>query len=265
MQVEYFVVDAFTRKRFGGNNAAIVEVENWLSDALMQQIAIENNLSETAFLKPTGNNHYEIRWFSPITEIDFCGHATLAAAYVLFNHKGKSGEIKFQTQEVGTLTVKQVADGRIVMEFPNLAPELTKAPDALLEGLNVTPTRVLKNRQAYFVIVETEQQVRSCEYDSDKLKTLAPFDVVVTAKGDDVDFVSRYFWPANGGDEDPVTGSIHAGLAPYWAKALNKQKLHAHQASKRGGELFCEVTDTNVIVSGFGVLYAKGIFEIEDE
>ncbi|PCK32152.1 PhzF family phenazine biosynthesis protein [Pseudoalteromonas piscicida] len=265
MQVEYFVVDAFTRTRFGGNNAAIVEIKEWFNDDLMQKIASENNLSETAFLKQIGDNRYAIRWFSPITEIDFCGHATLAAAYVLFNYKGKVGEIAFQTQEVGTLTVSQATDSRILMQFPNLAPEATKTPEALLEGLNVTPTLVLKNRQAYFVVVDTEQQVPSCEYDSDKLKTLAPLDVVVTTKGNDVDFVSRYFWPANGGDEDPVTGSIHAGLAPYWSKVLGKNNLLAHQVSTRGGELFCEVTDDTIIVSGYGVIYAKGMFEIDGE
>ncbi|RRS07084.1 PhzF family phenazine biosynthesis protein [Pseudoalteromonas sp. J010] len=265
MRFEYFVVDAFTRKRFGGNNAAVVEVERWFSDKLMQQIATENNLSETAFVKALDKSNYEIRWFSPITEIDFCGHATLAAAYVLFNCRGNSGEIFFHTQEVGILVIQQSADGRIVMKFPNLAPIVADVPDALLKGISITPTQVLKNRQAYFVIADNEQQVRDCKYDSEALKLLAPYDVVVTAKGDSVDFVSRYFWPANGGDEDPVTGSIHAGLAPYWADVLGKYNLHAHQLSKRGGELFCEVTGANVIVSGFGVLYAKGMFDIDDE
>ncbi|MFP2768123.1 PhzF family phenazine biosynthesis protein [Oceanisphaera sp. KMM 10153] len=259
MELSLFVVDAFTDRQFKGNSAAVVPVTEWPQDALMQQIATENNLSETAFIKAIDQGRYAIRWFSPITEIDFCGHATLAASFVLFNHLGCAGEIEYVTQTVGSLTVVQLADGRIEMSFPNQAPELVaKVPAALLEGLSATPVEVLKNRQAYVVVLASQAEVRELSYRSELLKTLAPFDVVVTAAATEHDFVSRYFWPANGGDEDPVTGSIHAALAPYWAQRLSKSELVAYQASARGGIVHCRMVNDRVLVSGHGVLYLKG-------
>lgn len=264
MEITYYVVDAFTRKRFAGNSAAVVEFTHWPGDAILQNIAAENNLSETAFLVPEGENHYHIRWFSPLCEIDFCGHATLASAYVLFNQKNKQGVLTFETKAVGTLSIELHDDGRIAMHFPNLAPTPVDPPAALVSGLDQTPLKVLKNRQAYVVVLADEHSVRQCQYRSDDLKQLAPYDVVITAPGQEYDFVSRYFWPANGSDEDPVTGSIHAALAPYWAEQLGRNKLRAWQASSRGGELFCEVTAQQVVISGFGVLYAKGVCFIDD-
>lgn len=258
MEFATFIVDAFTEKGFKGNSAAVVPLEQWLDAALMQTIATENNLSETAFIKVLTPNKYEIRWFSPLTEIDFCGHATLAAAYVLFTQLGCVGEIQFLTLEVGPLLVNQLGDGRIEMSFPNQCPEpVTDIPHALLTGLSYKPIQVLKNRQAYFAVLASEDQVKTIQYRSDDLKLLAPFDVVVTAQSSEYDFVSRYFWPANGGDEDPVTGSIHAGLAPYWAKQLSKTSLIAHQASERGGILFCTVEAERILISGYGILYLK--------
>jgi len=259
LELNIFVVDAFTEQQFKGNSAAVVPVDNWLSDALMQSIATENNLSETAFLKRTSSNQYEIRWFSPITEIDFCGHATLASAHVIFYEFGVNKEIEFITSKVGRLRVMLNAQGEIEMTFPSQKPELVPAiPEQLLAGISKTPVEILKNRQAYFVVLDTEQDVLNLEYDSALLKQLAPLDVVVTAKSSQYDFISRYFWPANGGDEDPVTGSIHAGLAPYWAEKLDKRCLIAYQASKRGGVLNCVVSEQNIIVSGKSVLYLKG-------
>ncbi|BBB25852.1 PhzF family phenazine biosynthesis protein [Amphritea japonica] len=259
MELDIFIVDAFTQDQFKGNSAAVVPLDEWLEPELMQQIAAENNLSETAFIKALSSNQYEIRWFSPLTEIDFCGHATLASSYVIFNHFNCHGEIEFFTLKVGSLGVNQLDDGRIEMSFPNQCPELVSdIPQALLSGLSVKPVKVLKNRQAYFAVMSSEDEVRAVRYQIEQLKQLAPLDVVVTAKSNEYDFISRYFWPANGGDEDPVTGSIHSGLAPYWAEQLAKTDLVAYQSSQRGGVLFCCVVKDRVLVSGFGVLYLQG-------
>lgn len=259
MELDLFVVDAFTTERFKGNSAAVVPVADWLSDELMLSIAQENNLSETAFIKTLGVDHYAIRWFSPLTEIDFCGHATLASAYVLFNHFDTGHTLKFETAEVGTLTVTQTSDKRIAMSFPNRAPQpLPDVPDALLKGLSLPPDEVWLSPQAYFAVYHDESAISELLRDNEQLKRLAPYDVVATAQSAQYDFISRYFWPANGGDEDPVTGSIHAGLAPFWGERLGKNELIAFQASKRGGLLHCVVQGDRVIVSGQGILYLRG-------
>ena len=225
----------------------------------MQKIALENNLSETAFIKEVSKNRYEIRWFSPMIEIDFCGHATLAASFVLFNYFNCTGEIEYLAQNVGSLIVTHLNDTRIEMNFPIQNPEMIELiPDSLRNGLSIKPIEVLKNRQAYFAVMASEDDVLNITYKSEQLKKLAPFDVVVTAKGGRYDFISRYFWPANGGDEDPVTGSIHSGLTPYWASKLSKTSMTAYQASNRGGILFCKMVKDRVLVSGYGVLYLQG-------
>lgn len=258
MTIEMHVVDAFTEHLFAGNPAAVVITEEWLDNSLMQSIAAENNLSETAFLKPVQNDHYQIRWFSPLTEIDFCGHATMASAFVVFLKNEHCHEVTFSAPSVGELTVTKQSGGMIDMSFPNRKPEPARnVPQALLDGLSKKPHQVLRSEQAYFAIYDDEQTVREIDYDSEQLKQLAPYDVVVSAPGKDYDFVSRYFWPANGGDEDPVTGSIHAGLAPYWAEQLNRSEFRAYQASNRGGVIYCKLLGDRVQVSGKAVLYAK--------
>lgn len=258
MTVEMHVVDAFTDELFKGNPAAVVITQEWLDDSLMQSIAAENNLSETAFLKPVQNDHYQIRWFSPLTEIDFCGHATMASAFVVFLKNEQCNEVTFSAPAVGDLLVTKQTEGAINMSFPNRKPEpVGDVPKALLDGLSKEQHQVLRSEQAYFAIYDDEQTVREIEYDSEQLKLLAPYDVVVSAPGKDYDFVSRYFWPANGGDEDPVTGSIHAGLAPYWAEQLNRSEFRAYQASKRGGVIYCKLLGDRVHVSGKAVLYSK--------
>ncbi|USD66760.1 PhzF family phenazine biosynthesis protein [Vibrio sp. SCSIO 43136] len=263
MKLDIYIVDAFTDTQFKGNSAAVVPVEEWLAEEVMQSIAIENNLSETAFIKPVAPNHYQIRWFSPLTEVDFCGHATLATSYVLFEVIGLKGTIQYSTEHVGDLFVKQGMDRKIEMSFPVRPPlPVSHVPQDLLDGLSIEPVKVLKSPQAYFAVLQNHQQVLEVQYDSEKLKLLAPFDVVVTAKSDEYDFISRYFWPANGGDEDPVTGSIHAGLAPYWSEQLGKESLVAFQASQRGGKLYCEIAEDRVLVSGHAVLYLQGSIEI---
>ncbi|GMQ46590.1 PhzF family phenazine biosynthesis protein [Vibrio sp. 10N] len=258
--IEQWIVDAFTEVPFKGNSAAIIIVDDYQDETWMQNVAIENNLSETAFLKPLNENHYFIRWFSPIMEIDFCGHATLASAFVLFEQLGLSGTLTFSTEKVGDLLVTKGEQGRIEMTFPNRAPiSVSDAPKHLIEGLSIQPVEILRNEQAYFAIYEEASAVRALTTDNDQLKKLAPYDVVATALSDDeqFDFVSRYFWPANGGDEDPVTGSIHAGLMPYWGNRLNKASLTALQASERTGVLYGLLKHDKVLISGDAVLFAK--------
>lgn len=263
MKLNIHIIDAFTTKQFSGNQAAVVLLESWLSIELMQSIASENNLSETAFVVCNTSGVFEIRWFSPMKEIDFCGHATLASAFVIFSTKTPLSEITFWAKAVGNITVKKSKNDLIEMAFPNREPvELTEIPKALKQGLSISPVAYLKNQQAYFAVMENEEQVKRVIPDLEKLKTLGPLDVVVTAKGKEFDFTSRYFWPANGGVEDPVTGSIHAGLAPYWAKKLNKQELVALQASNRAGVLYCRVEGSTVFVSGFCVSYLEGTINI---
>lgn len=261
MKLELFQIDAFTNKLFGGNSAGVILLDEWLDEYLMQKIAIENNISETAFIK-LENGVYNIRWFSPISEIDFCGHATLASAYVIFNNHNLE-QITFRAQAVGDLEVEKQEDGYIKMTFPiREGKVIDKIPNEILKGLNRKPKEVLLNNQAYIVVFDNEADVHEIKVDLEKIKKLAPYDVVVTASSTKYDFVSRYFWPANGGDEDPVTGSMHTGLVPYWAKKLNKNNLIAYQASKRGGFLKCELTKNNVIILGKAVQYLKGTIEI---
>lgn len=263
MQLPIHVIDAFTAERFKGNQAAVVPLDAWLADATLQAIATENNLSETAFLVwSAARDAFEIRWFSPLKEIAFCGHATLASAYVLFDAEPARQHITFWAAAVGNVTATRQDSGRILMVFPRRdAKPVDEPPAALREGLNPAPLAYLVNQQAYLAVYASEAEVRAVKPDLERLKTLGPLDVVVTAPaaaGASYDFVSRYFWPANGGEEDPVTGSIHAALAPYWAGQLGKNVLVGHQVSQRTGTLFCEVTDASVEVAGHCARYLSG-------
>ncbi len=274
MELNVDFIDAFTNTHFKGNSAAIIITDDWLTDELMQSIATENNLSETAFLvadsaSPTSptkrTRHFSIRWFSPITEIAFCGHATLASAFVLFKQDPNLHTIVFVAKAVGELSVSQTDSGLVQMDFPNTKPEkITSIPTDLSNGLSIKPIEVYKNQQAYFVVYPSESNVNNVLRDNEVLKKLAPLDVVVTAQSasDDYDFISRYFWPANGGDEDPVTGSIHTGLAPLWSEKLGKKTLVAYQASARGGVLHCEIKSNRVLISGNAVHYLKGVINL---
>ena len=268
MQLEINVTDAFTDTVFKGNSAAVVITEDWLSDNLMQSIAFENNLSETAFMVLDDKGIYHIRWFSPLTEIAFCGHATLASAFVLFNKNPSIETIKFSAKAVGILTIVQTETGKIQMDFPNTNPKkVDNIPDSLLAGLSIAPVEVYKNTQAYFVIYNAESDVLTVARDNEQLKQLAPLDVVVTCQAKSAgyknyDFISRYFWPANGGDEDPVTGSAHTALAPLWAERLGKNHLVAYQASRRGGVLDCVVAGDRVMISGNAVQYMTGFITV---
>ncbi|MBO1256980.1 PhzF family phenazine biosynthesis protein [Alteromonas sp. 5E99-2] len=265
MKLEIDVVDAFTDSVFSGNPAAVVIIKEWLPDEVMQNIATENNLSETAFIVRIEHNVYAIRWFSPITEISFCGHATLASAFVVFKRDPNLDSLCFVTSKVGELTVVKGENEFFEMNFPNTMPQIVnEIPEALIAGLSIPPSEVYKNSQAYFVVYGDESEVLSVERDNAILAELKPLDIVVTCKSETnkYDFISRYFWPANGGDEDPVTGSIHTGLVPLWATRLNKTKLIAYQASSRGGILQCELHGDRVSISGKAVQYLEGIIYI---
>ena len=269
MQLQITIVDAFTDSVFKGNSAGVILLDNWLPESLMQSIAMQNNLSETAFLLETAAAHYHIRWFSPLCEIDFCGHATLASAFVIFKENPKLSRIQFFAEAIGHFEVLRLDSGKIQMDFPINRPELVQTvPNALTQGLSIAPLEVYRNSQAYFVIYKSIADVLAVKRDNALLKQLAPLDVVVTCAApsagnfSEYDFISRYFWPANGGDEDPVTGSAHTGLAPLWAERLGKNELSAYQASSRGGEIDCRVVEDRVLVAGNAVPYLSGTITI---
>jgi PhzF family phenazine biosynthesis protein len=260
MKLTLYQVDAFANKLFSGNPAAVIPLENWLATDLMQKIALENNLSETVFFAPATNAtaDYEIRWFTPAVEINLCGHATLASAYVLFNILNFSkSEIRFSSKS-GILKVSQ-KDVLITMDFPSWKPErLNIYPDnlsAILGGAEIVG--VYKHRDILVELFD-EEAVKNCVPDFSLMKKHID-KMIITAPGKHVDFVSRFFAPGAGVDEDPVTGSAHSQLIPFWSEKLNKNKMHALQLSKRGGEIWCEQLNTDrVTMAGNGVFYMKG-------
>ncbi|GLU31539.1 PhzF family phenazine biosynthesis protein [Trinickia caryophylli] len=265
MKLPIYQIDAFADSVFKGNYAAVVPLDAWLPGALMQAIATENNLSETAFLVRNATGVFDIRWFSPITEIAFCGHATLASAFVLFQRQPELQRIDFHAPAVGSFTVHRRAQGLIEMDFPQRPVErVSEVPEEIARGLSIAPREVFVNQQAYIAVYDDEEQVRAVVPHLPVIARLSPRDVAVTAPGNSHDFVSRYFWPASGGDEDPVTGSIHTALAPLWAARLGKTKLLALQASKRGGVLHCEVDAGRVRISGHAVQYLAGTIDVPD-
>ena len=257
MKIKQFQIDAFTGRVFGGNPAAVCPFQSWPEDNLLQSIAEENNLSETAFFVPSENN-FELRWFTPVKEVDLCGHATLAAAHVIFEHIGYSADyIVFETKS-GNLTVRKNGN-MLEMDFPLYMPKLSVMLDCLAEGLGKTPVTVLE-AQDYIAVYDSEETVRSIVPDQTLLNRLGLRGVSVTAPGDNADFVSRFFAPKFGIPEDPVTGSAHCELAPYWADILDKNILNAVQVSKRGGEILCRVEREKgrVIISGRAVTFMEG-------
>ena len=255
MELTLYQVDAFSGRPFSGNPAAVCPLESWLDTRLMQQIAQENNLSETAFFVPEGEE-FGLRWFTPEMEVDLCGHATLASAYVLFEHLEPSlNKVIFSTRS-GRLEVKQ-EDDLLVMDFPSRPPEVAAIEAGLVPALGVEPEIILKSRD-YLVVYQSEQQVRELQPDFMRLSELDCLGVIVTAPGESVDFVSRFFAPGAGIPEDPVTGSAHCTLIPYWSERLDKTKLQARQLSARGGELFCEHHGDRVNIAGKAVLYLIG-------
>ncbi len=256
-QLKMFQIDAFASVVFRGNPAAVCPLTNWLSDELMQAIAAENNLAETAFFIQNGDN-YDLRWFTPRYEVDLCGHATLASAFVIFTAlEPTRNSVQFNTRS-GPLWVKRNGD-LLTMDFPSLQPTIcTNPPALLLEGLGKTPQFVLSTKSKYITVFASEDEVLAIQPDFKLLEQLHPHGVVVTALSKDADFVSRYFAPSYGIPEDPVTGSIHCSLVPYWANRLGKTQLYAKQVSNRGGELWCEAQQDRVTISGRAVRYLEG-------
>jgi len=261
MKIPYFEVDAFSSKLFGGNPAGVCLLEQWLPDAVMQSIAAENNFSETAFLVPRGAD-FDLRWFTPTLEIDLAGHPTLASAFVLFNEGKVVGDrVRFHSRS-GELTVTRKGDV-LEMNFPSRPAVPCAVPETLARGLGKKPVEVLKSRD-YLVVFATEADVHSLQPDFGALRKLDTLGIIVTAPGGDCDFVSRFFAPAAGINEDPVTGSAHCTLIPYWSQRLKQAKLFARQLSKRGGELFCEQAGERVLIGGKAVLYLRGQIEINE-
>ena len=262
MKYDIFQIDAFTNEPFKGNPAAVVPFDAWPADDVMQNIALENNLAETAFFIPDGDN-YGLRWFTPTVEMDLCGHATLATGYVIFEILGIDKKIlRFQTLS-GELTVEKEGD-RYVMDFPSRPASPVEAPAGLIEAIGAEPKEVLKSND-YLLVFENEAQVKAIKPDFAALKKLASRGVIVSAPGETSDFVSRFFAPAVGVDEDPVTGSTHTTLIPYWAERLGKRELFARQVSQRGGELFCEFKGDRVKIAGNAVTYLKGEIYVASE
>jgi PhzF family phenazine biosynthesis protein len=258
MSLPVFRVDAFTAKPFAGNPAAVCPLARWLDDDLLQAVAAENNLSETAFFVPVGDS-YELRWFTPRCEVKLCGHATLASAFVVLQILEPARDsVRFETRFSGALTVSRDGD-LLAMNFPLLAPwTCADPPAALIEGLGKAPAAVVQVEDNYFAIYESQEEVGNIRPDFRLLEKLHPAGVAVTAPGEDADFVSRYFAPSYGIPEDPVTGSTHCSLAPYWAQRLGKTGLQARQVSERGGELWCEVERERVVIKGNAVLTLRG-------
>nr|WP_312821056.1 PhzF family phenazine biosynthesis protein [Acinetobacter oleivorans] len=266
--MKMYQVDAFTKELFRGNPAAVIVEKEWLDADLMQKIAFENNLSETAFVKIIDAENYEIRWFTPTVEVDFCGHATLASAFVIFKDFTEKKTINFHVRNLGLFIVHQDDDGKIRMDFPiRKAHQVEDYPDILRQALTKPFKAVYQNIQAYIVEYESVQDVLDEQPDMSLLKTLGKrtaitttgMEVAITSKTDhQYDCVSRYFAPVAGINEDPVTGSIHTAIAPLWAEKLGKNNITAYQASSRGGVLYCNIlSEERIEISGYGKLYMQ--------
>ena len=256
MELDFYQIDAFASKIFGGNPAGVVPLYEWLSDGLMQSIAAENNLSETAFFVNKGE-YFDLRWFTPTTEVDLCGHATLAAAWVLFEILGYPDDcVVFETQS-GRLFVDREADGLLSMDFPAWEAKPFQVTERVTKALGAKPAELYLSRDL-MAVFEDEVTVRDLAPDLARVAELDGMALIVTAPGGDYDFVSRVFAPSVGIPEDPVTGSAHCTLVPYWAARLGKQKLSAYQASARGGELFCREEGERVCIAGRASCYLTG-------
>ena len=257
--LKLYQVDAFTQTVFQGNPAAVIPLDAWLPDAVLQNIAIENNLSETAFFVSDGGG-YHLRWFTPIHEVPLCGHATLAAAYVLFYELGyELPTLRFRSQ-LSDLMVTHTGD-QLTLDFPAISYEhLDEYPDILNQAFGKEPAQVWVAHEDmnYYLIYDDADFIRSVEPDLALVEQVHPYGVAISARGESSDCVSRYFAPSYGIPEDPVTGSIHCVLVPYWARVLGQKYIHAVQASARGGELFCEDKGERVALSGYAVKYLEG-------
>lgn len=258
MQIKLFKIDAFTDELFEGNPAAVCPLDEWLADELLQKIALENNLAETAFFVQLDDDSFQLRWFTPEIEMDLCGHATLASAYVLFEELGYQYEsIDFETKS-GTLSVQKIGNF-YEMDFPARPPVRAKLPEVIRKSLNIQPLEVWKARD-YLLVYEDEETINDLTPNESILSTINidPGGIIVTAEGDEADFVSRFFTPQASIFEDPVTGSAHCTLVPFWAERLDKHDFHALQISERGGELFCGLDNNRVYIRGKATKYLEG-------
>lgn len=259
MEIPIFQVDAFTIGVFSGNPAAVCPLEEWLPDDTLQAIAAENNLADTAYFVRNAKG-FDLRWFTPACEVDLCGHATLASAHVLFHELWERTDVlRFETKS-GELVVKREGD-RLVMDFPSRPPGKIDPDPGLAAAMGGSPLEVLAARD-YLIRYSSQAEVHALKPDMEALKKIDRFAFIATAPGDDCDFVSRFFAPANGVPEDPVTGSSHCTLTPYWAEKLGKTALHARQISRRGGELFCRLAGDRVEIAGYAALFLKGKIQI---
>lgn len=255
MNFPIYQIDAFTNRVFGGNPAAVVVLHEWLDDQTLQAIAAENNLAETAFVIPDAKCS-KLRWFTPVLEIDLCGHATLATAHVLFReHFREATHLRFETKG-GSLAVSRKED-LLFLDFPSRPGEPVTIDDTLIKALGTSPESAILARDL-MVVLESEAAVRAFSPDYSAIQTLDAFALIVTSRGEEVDFVSRFFAPRAGVPEDPVTGSAHCTLIPYWANRLGKTKLSAQQLSSRGGKLTCELRGDRVLIGGKVVEYMRG-------
>jgi len=260
MDIPIYQVDAFSRSVFSGNPAAVCPLERWLSDGTMQAIASENNLAETAFFVRNGGS-IDLRWFTPVCEVDLCGHATLGSAHVVFEELQEPGDtVRFQTKS-GELAVRRQGGGLLAMNFPSRPPQRVEPDPLVAVALGGKPIEILAARD-YLVRYGSAEEVRALSPDMEALKKIDRFAFIVTAPGTDCDFVSRFFAPAQGIPEDPVTGSAHCTLIPYWAKELAKAELHGRQISSRGGELFCKLLGDRVEIAGYAALFLKGRIQV---
>lgn len=260
IEIPIYQIDAFASKVFSGNPAAVCPLQNWLDEHVMQSIATENNLSETAFFVKE-DSEYHIRWFTPVKEVDLCGHATLATGFVFFKYINLDGSKVHFNSKSGILSVTRDGE-RLSLNFPAQPPKPCEAPEALLAGLRKEPSEVLCSEDI-LAVYPSEKDVMELQPDFAQLSKLGLRGVIITAKGSRADFVSRFFAPTYGIDEDPVTGSAHCELTPFWSERLGKNELHALQLSKRGGELFCSMAGDRVIISGRAVEYMKGTIAVE--
>lgn len=257
MTIPVYQVDAFTNQPFKGNPAAVCPLDSWLPDDLMQKIALENNLAETAFIVPY-EDAFQIRWFTPTTEVALCGHATLASAHVFFNHLYYTkSPIRFYSKS-GWLTVYKEIDGKLTLDFPADPAMPAEVPEGLFEALNVHPSLVFKGKFDFLVELRNEEEVRSLTPDFKALSAIPSRGVIVTALGHKHDFVSRGFFPQSGIDEDPVTGSAHCLLTTYWNQKTGKDHFFAQQASARSGEMICKLKGDRVLMTGEAVTVLKG-------
>lgn len=261
--LKIYQIDAFTDKLFSGNPAAVCILDKWLCDDVMQSIGNENNLAETAFVIPNGKD-FEIRWFTPTIEVDLCGHATLASGFVLFNLLNYPGSlIRFHSPRSGLLIVSKKEE-MLFLDFPTDTLELISGKQNIIKNcIGIKPIEIYKGKTDYIAVIDSESSLQNLRPDLEEISKLKARGLIVTAKGDSVDFVSRFFAPQSGINEDPVTGSAHTSLLPLWSKKLSKSNLIANQLSKRGGQLFCEFKNDRCLIGGKARLYLTGEIKLD--